>query len=189
MPNKGRGFHRTNTGLRSGFPSALPSLPSLGTRLPGSPKAPQIAGITAKFLQAYPDVPPGFFGPETEWIEYDDLTRRRKYYEGVDFDRQVALSAPGINTKGFNRADFVFWPSGKAGGVGGIYTRGLVHNPISAFTHPSRGKDLMERAALAQAGYLVIYIEDYDLKRRAHEVIGLGLRGIDVSTRSGIGYR
>lgn len=166
----------------------LPKLPSLSARLPGAPVGPRVEGVTQKFLRALRAVPAWWFGPLTEWIVYTIIVFKRKFTEGVDFDRQVALTAPGINTKGFNRADFVFWPTGKAGGLGGVYHRGLVANPISAFTHPSRAKDLFERAVLAQAGYLVIYIEDYDLDRRPDEVVGLMLRGVDVSTR-GLGYR
>jgi hypothetical protein len=82
----------------------------------------------------------------------------------------------------------VCWATGKAGSVGGVYTRGLIGNPISAYTHPSRAKDLFERAALGSAGFLVVYLEDFDLAKRPHEVVGLMLRGIDVSSR-GLGYR
>lgn len=171
------------------MPSGLPKLPSLSARLPGTPRGPVVEGVTEKFLRPYPDPPPHWFGPLTEWIVEDDLVRRRGFVEGVDFDRQVALTAPGINTKGFNRADFVLWPAGKAGGLGGIYHRGLVINPISFYTHPSRAKDLMERAILAQAGYAVIYVRDTDLERRPHEVVGLALRGIDISDRGSLGER
>jgi hypothetical protein len=170
------------------MPSRLPKLPSLSVKLPGTPRGPVVEGVTQKFLRNVRAVAAWFFGPLTEWILYVDLVYKRTFAEGIDFLRQVALTAPGINTKGFNRADFVILPTGKGGGQGGVYHRGTVINPISAFTHPSRGKDLMERATLGQAGWLVIYVEDYDLERRPHEVVGLALRGVDVSTR-GLGYR
>jgi hypothetical protein len=166
----------------------LPKLPSLSVKLPGTPRGPAVEGVTQKFLRNVRAVASWFFGPLTEWILYTVIVYKRHMTEGVDFDRQVALTAPGINTKGFNRADFVFWPTGKAGGLGGVYHRGIVANPISFYTHPSRGKDIMERAILAQAGYRVVYIEDYDLESRPDEVVGLMLRGIDVSSR-GLGYR
>ena len=171
------------------MPRRLPKLPGLGARLPGSPgPAPRIEGVTQRFLRGLRALPAWFFGPLTEWIVYADLVYRRKLREGTDFLRQVALAAPGINTKGFNRADFFFPPTGAVGWVGGVYTRGLVANPITPFTHPSRAKDLFERAALGGVGILVVYIEGRDLETRPHEVIGLALRGVDVSSR-GLGQR
>jgi hypothetical protein len=166
----------------------LPSLPSLGTRLPGVPAAPRVEGITGRFLQPYPDPPPGFVGPRTEWVVYENLVFKRKFVEGVDFDRQVALSASGINSKGFNRADFAVWATGKNGAAGGVYTRAIVLNPISFYTHRSRAKDIFERAVLAAAGFGVMYLQDTDLYTRPNYVISLGLRGIDISSR-GLGYR
>lgn len=167
--------------------SRLPTLRSLGARLPGSPgPAPRIEGITQRFLQPYPDKPPDFSGPDTEWILVDDLVRRRKFVEGIDFVRQIALTAPGINTKGFNRADVFYPPIGKAGGLGGVYRRGMVHNPISFWTHKSRAKDVFERAALASVGIAVIYIQDTDLYTRPHEIVGLALRGIDLTDRGAL---
>lgn len=112
-----------------------------------------------------------------------DLTVVRKFVQGTDFLYQPALTAPGLNKKGFARSDFLILPLGKGAAAAALAPRGIVINPISAFTHPSRALDVLERTILLGQGFLEIFIADYDLATRAHIVVGLALRGIDVSTR------
>lgn len=117
---------------------------------------------------------------------YDELTFRRKFREGVDFLYQVAIPAPGlVRSRGFNRADFWILPSGKNGSPGGAFSRGIVINPYSEFTHPNPSKDRLERAILARAGFLEVYIAEPSLLADPSYYVGLALRGIDVSDRNG----
>ena len=173
-------------GRRKGIP--LPRVPGLGRRgsSTSSPlRFPKVDRITQESFQPYPPPSGKMIGrPITEWVVYDDLTRRRNFREGYDFLYQVAIPAPGLlRSRGFNRADFWILPSGRNGSPGGAFARGLILNPYSTFTHPEPSKDRLERAILASALFLEIYLEETALLASPHYLVGMALRGVDLSGR------
>lgn len=189
MPFRNKGFTRTNTRQKEA-PEVSPGR-NRGTsnRVAGAPVIPRAKGGPSPQSDPYRNPPPSWFGPVTEWAVYYDLTVVRKFRERVDFLYQPAITAPGLNKKGFNRADFLILPLGKGAAAAALAPRGIIINPISAFTHPSRALDVIERQILLGQGFLEIFIADYDLATRAHVVVGLALRGIDVSTRGSGQFR
>lgn len=182
MPVKNRGFTRTNSGRG---PTALSPGRAGGTsnRVAGAPVVPRAQSGPSPQSDPYNNPPPGWFGPVTEWAVYYDLTVRRKFVRFVDFDYQAALPAPGLNRKGFERSDFWIFPWGKGGAGASLAPRGIVINPFAAYTHKVRAVDIIERGILLNNGFLEIFIDARDLATRAHVVVGLALRGIDVSSR------
>ncbi len=168
-----------------------PKSPSRGTegRLPPTPQGADVR------LQATPVAPPQWPGSDLEWITWSELVRRghkiygRPQVQGqtlihfeADWDWQPALPVAGLNVsgKGF-RADFVSTAWGRVPAITN-YPRGIVLDPRNNFTHPDPGRDRMHRAILASNGYRLIFLDDGDLRSRPREVIGLALRGIDVSS-------
>jgi len=186
VPYRNRGFTRTNT---SRGPATISPGRANDTsnRVPGAPVIPRTKSGPSPQSDPYQNPPPSWFGPVSEWAVWYDLVVIRKLQPGVDFAYQAALPAAGLNMKGFNRADYWVFPWGKAGAGGATYPQGIVINPITPFTHPSRAKDILERIILGRNGFLEIFIEGRDLATRAHIVVGLALRGIDVSSR-GTGF-
>lgn len=182
MPWKNSGFKRTNTGQR-GTTVSPGRAGGTSNRVPGAPVIPRAKVGPGAASDPYNHPPPSWFGPVTEWAVWYDLVVIRKFVQWVDFQYQPAISAPGLNKKGFNRADFLILPGGKGGGGAALAPRGIVINPISDFTHPSRALDILERNILGNNGYLEIFIEARDLQTRAHVVVGLALAGRDVSSR------
>jgi len=173
-------------GRSKGIP--LPRVPGLGRRgsTTGTPlRFPKVNRITQESFQPFPPPSGKMIGrPITEWAIYDDLTRRRGFREGQDFLYQVAIPAPGLlRSRGFTRSDFWLLPHGRAGSPGGAFARGIILNPYSVWTHPNPSKDRLERAILAAALYLEIYLEETALLADPHYLVGLALRGIDVSGR------
>lgn len=166
-------------------------------KLPGIPRGtgrqnstlyfPRASKITQNEFTAYPPPSGKMIGrPITEWVVYDDLTRRRNFREGEDFLYQVALPVAGLlRSRGFTRADFWILPRGKNGSPGGAFSRGIIINPISFFTHPNPSQDRMERAILAASQFLEVFIDEGPLLADPHYMVGLALRGIDVSSRQG----
>lgn len=181
MPARDRGFTRQPTGRL-----ALPGLPHAPGGLPlppGAPAPPREEGITEASLQPYPDPPPDWTGPLTEWVVYWYLTVVRKARPGVDFLYQEALPVPGYlaSGRGF-RSDFWILPEGKFGNPAGAdYPRGLVLDPFSFFTHPPSGLDLLRKALLARSGFFLVWLEDVDLERAPRYYVGEALRGVDHS--------
>lgn len=165
----------------------LPKVPGLPRRSSGGLlHLPRADKLTQESFTPYRQPPAGWRGPLTEWVVYDDLTFRRQFREGQDFLYQVAIPAPGLlRSRGFNRADFWILPNGKNGSPGGAFSRGIVINPVSFFTHPNPSHDRLERAILARAEFLEVFIDEAPLLSDPHYMVGLALRGIDVSSRQG----
>jgi hypothetical protein len=183
VPFKNRGFTRTNTRQKAAPRLGPRPDRSIANRVAGAPIIPRAQSGPSTKTDPYRTPPHSVTGPVTEWAVMYDLTVARKFVEGVDFLYQPALTAPGLNKKGFNRADFLILPQGKGAAAASLAPRGIIINPISDFTHPSRALDILERTILLGQGFLEIFVADYDLQVRAHVVIGLALAGIDVSSR------
>lgn len=174
----------------SGFaPVRPPRPPSVrGAARPpsGAPRPPRrarTAEVTAAALQPFPE-PVGEWAtrPRTEWVTAWALGQLGGKL-GVDYLYQVAIPAPGLNqVKGFFRGDFWILPRGRFGSPGAPYTRGIVIDPISTFTHRNAGEDRLRRGILAQGGFLLIWIDDKDLYTQPLRVVRLALRGQDVSS-------
>lgn len=188
MPFSNRGFKRTNTGQR-GATISPGRAGGTSNRVPGAPVIPRAKSGPSTASDLYQNPPASWFGPVGEWAIWYDLTIVRKFVQWVDFQYQPAISAPGLNKKGFNRADFLILPNGKGGGGAALAPRGIVINPISDFTHPSRALDILERNILGNNGYLEVFIDARDLQTRAHVVVGLALQGVDVSSRGSGRFR
>jgi hypothetical protein len=152
-------------------------------------------GQTAKDLQAYPDPPPWWQGPVTEWVIFWDLTSNRHlvpqqdpqtgaYSQVYDFQYQGAAST-SVEPRGFFRADFIFPPTSRAFLIDAAFTGGLILDPYSDFTHPVLGADLLKRAGLdtSQFPALTIFLEQNQLLADPHWLVGEALLGIDHSTR------
>lgn len=170
-------------------PPRPPRPPSLQRNVPGAPRAPRSQEVDARTLQPYPDPPANWSGPLTEWVVWWWLTKRERYVPNRDFVYQpaigteIAVGGP-TNSKGFVRADFLIVPQGQHGPMGYPYVNGLVINPITPFTHPSKAKDQLERSVFATLGYLEVFIDGDDLTgptARPATVMRLALRGVDVS--------
>jgi hypothetical protein len=166
-----------------------PRPPSLQHKAPGAPPAPRSAEITQESLRPYPaDLsrwPAG--GSHLENICHWWLIAKRGYVPNQDYLIQAAVGTAGAiggptNTKSFLRVDILLLPQGRHGGLGYPYQRGLIWNPISPFTHPSIGKDRLERNVLATLGYRVVYIDGDDLETRPDFVLRLALAGTDISS-------
>lgn len=179
-----------NSSLRVQLPQT-PRLPSTASRVSGAPPPQRGVRLSATTLQPYRDPPTGYqdgiywpVRPLTEWIVYDDITRRRGFRLKVDFLYQQHVPAPGLLASGNNdfRADFWILPSGRGGSPGYPYNMGAVWDPITNFTHSTPGEDRLRRAILAQGGYLLIWMEAEALMTKPHQVIDLALRFADVSS-------
>jgi hypothetical protein len=102
--------------------------------------------------------------------------QHRKLLEGKDFFYQRGIAAPGLFfRKPFTRGDFILPAYGNA-------PRGLVLDPISAFTHPTPWFDIRKRRILALQGYRLIFVEDWALNRNPEYVLEYALRGVDLSS-------
>jgi hypothetical protein len=151
---------------------------------PKAPRQPHAGKVNATSLQPFPE-PTGYWAtrPRTEWVVNWVLTAKLGGKLNVDFLYQVAIPAPGLNVvKGFFRGDFWILPRGRFGGPGPPYTRGIVLDPISLFTHRNAGEDRLRRGILAQGGFLLIWIDDTDLYTRPLRVVRMALNGQDVSS-------
>jgi hypothetical protein len=170
-----------------------PRPPSLQHKAPGAPPAPRSAAIGQEALRPYPADLSRYPGnSHLEQIVGWWLIERRGYVLNRDFLFQDAVgtqAAPGgpTNTKGFLRVDFNILPSGKHGGLGYPYERGLILNPFpqmgsGLFQIHTLAKDRFERNILAQLHYRVVYLESTDLEGRPDYVLTLALRGTDISS-------
>lgn len=177
-----RGFKRHSTRTKGPDRDRLGATDVLSNRVAGAPVIPR-ARIPASLLLPYKPMPPSWPNSLLEWVTFDYLTRVKHFTIFVDFQFQAAVPAPGLNGKGFTRADFLVLPGGKAGLPDGFYPRGLILNPISPFTHPSRAKDTIERLILGNNGFLEIFLDDVPLLATPRFVIEAGLRGRDLSSR------
>lgn len=165
----------------------------------GAPKAPKIAEgqAVSDALLATPETPPQWTQSQLEWVVWYDLTVRRGWkifgrpnvrgrteiYEEADAVYQPALPVPQLNIsgKGF-RADFWIIPGKKGPSPGPPFSRGLVFDPVTLWTHPDAGKDRMRRSLLAKAGYQLIWFDGAQLQARPHELITAALFGSDDSS-------
>lgn len=153
-----------------------------GRTLPGAP----LIGRTVKpkNQQPFPNPPKTWTASVGEWVVYWYLTRVKRYVENQDFYYQAPVFAPYLFTsRDFTRVDFLidFGPQSQAAPIGDY--RALCFDPITAFTHPDPRLDKEKRRELADAGYLLIFLETSDLMTRPKEVIEAGLLGHDISSR------
>jgi hypothetical protein len=162
-----------------------PKLP----KAPANPAAPPWKRMPAIFRRRFPIAPIGEW--QTWWAlvtvyhfvpPIDLYTGRRNPQPG--FLYQTPLLIPGLNRTGTERSDFWCLPDSPAA-VAPPYSRGIVINPISPFTHPDILKDKRERGLLAQYGYLEIFADAKALDDNPTYVIGRAIRGDDVSSRRG----
>lgn len=170
---------------------ALPRLPTLaGTRRPSGGRGPlpvrpkREQGVTEISLKPYPDPPPGFRGPLTEWVCYWWLGTFKRFRKDKDWYYQVALPALGVfASRDFTRVDFVL-PVGAdhPASATGEY-RAVCWDPITPFTHPDPSMDRLKRAALAVNGYQLIWIDGATLEASPFDVLEKALRGVDISSR------
>jgi hypothetical protein len=151
-------------------------------RIEGAPKIPY---IDTDRMEAKPwlKIPQGFRGSNLEWATMWYLTvygidpNRRKLRQGIDFYWQRALPAPGLFlSRNFTRADFVFMGRGRLG-------KGLVLDPLFAFTHKSLKHDLDKRRILGEQGFDLIFMDGAPLLASPQRVIEAGLRSQDISIR------
>lgn len=175
-----RGFHNKR-GRRLVNPTV--NRPYAGGRqLAGAPGIGKRDTITRQ--QPYPNPPAWWMGPVGEWICYDYFTRVKHWQENKDFYYQAPVFSPFLfSSRDFTRVDFLldYGPQSAVPPVGRY--RALALDPISAFTHPNPQHDRDRRNELEEAGYLLIFLEDFDLKLRPKEVLELAIRGRDVSSR------
>lgn len=153
-----------------------------GISLPGAPKLGRRERIQEG--QEWPPPPDWWPTPTSEWIVYWYLTERKHFKEGVDFYYQAPVFLPYLfSSRDFTRVDFLLdlGPSSRIGTID-RYTA-LCFDPITNFTHPNPAFDKARRAELDTAGYLLIFLEDYDIKLRPKAIIESALRGRDESSR------
>lgn len=174
-----------------------PRPPSGAGRIPGAPAPQRGLKLTAQAMQPYPD-PPYWWAPHplTEWIVFDYLRRVKHWIvygspdpngppspQGADAWYQAVIPAPGLyQTKGFFRGDFLIIPSGRGGSPGPPYGRGIVLDPVSTWTHRESGQDRLRREILAQAAFLLVWLDDTALQTRPRDIIEKALRGQDESS-------
>lgn len=157
-----------------------------GRSLPGAPDI----GLrqTVQIAKPYPDRPKWWLGPEGEWIVYWWCTQVKHWQENKDFYYQAPVFAPFLfSSRDFTRVDFLldYGPQSAVPPVGRY--RALCLDPITAFTHPDPHFDKERRNELEEAGYLLIFLEDHDLKFRPKEILEAAIRGRDESSR-GTGF-
>lgn len=175
-------------------PPGIPRAKGFATKS-GAPKPPRTTA-TRRALTADPGAkkPPWFRGSQPEWAVWRDLVyrrgmipafdpRTRRTRRDFDFQFQAAIPVTQVNANTpFFRGDFWIPPGRKGGYVGYPYSRGLVLDPITGFTHDQPGEDRYRRTRLAQFGFLLVWIEARDLVNRPHEIVGRALRGADESS-------
>lgn len=153
-----------------------------GRTLPGAPLIQRTKKVPKG--QPYPNPPPTWTASVGEWVVYWYLTRVKKYVEKQDFYYQSPVFAPYLfSSRDFTRVDFLidFGPQSQAAPIGDY--KALCFDPITAFTHPDMRLDKEKRRELADAGYLLIFLETTDLLLRPRELIEAGLVGRDLSSR------
>lgn len=165
---------------------------------PPAPPIPRAETFGRDDLRSWSDPPPGWTGPLTEWVVWEDLVRRgwKIYgraevkgrtlnYAEADAAFQPAIPVAGLNlVKDFFRADFLIIPGRRGPSPGPPYGRGIILDPVTDWTHRNAGTDRLRRGILAQAGYLLVWIDAEaggPLFTRTREVITAALYGGDDS--------
>jgi hypothetical protein len=135
--------------------------------------------------KSYPQPPASWNHSELEWACYWVLTARMKLRLWEDFSYQRKVPAAGLNKVSADfRSDFWIFSHGRAGGGGGYrYPMGVILDPLSFFTHKSKGLDILKRQILATNGFLCIFLDSADLYRAAEHYVRLAVRGVDLSSR------
>lgn len=155
-------------------------------RLEGAPLVPYVRDQRNQ-REPWRDVPPGFPGSNLEYAVWWYFTEEgiqpnhRKLIPGRDFFWQRAQAAPGLFIgQGFTRSDFVLpgWPGAP---------RGIVLDPLTAFTHSSAWFDLRKRNILLGRGWKVIFLDGMPLLSSPRTIIEAALKGVDLSRRGGVG--
>lgn len=140
------------------------------------------ARLTQESFRAYPDPPPGWRGPLTEWACYWWLTTVKKARVNIDFFYQEATTFVYF-ARGFQRVDFIILggPRGPASPPAGY--RAIAWDPITPFTHRNASEDRLKRAVLASQGIWLVWIDGSALETNPNGVLSLAIKGIDVSMR------
>jgi hypothetical protein len=135
--------------------------------------------------KSYPQPPASWNHSELEWACYWALTAKMKLRLWEDFSYQRKVPAAGLNKVSPDfRSDFWIFAHGRGGGGGGYrYPMGVILDPLSFFTHKSKGLDILKRQILASNGFLCIFLDSADLYRAAEYHVRLAVRGIDLSSR------
>lgn len=179
------------SGFAAAKPPRAPSAASAARPPSGAPRLPRrvrAGRVNATTLQPFPEPYPdgGIYWPSkprTEWVVYFILTKKLGAKLGEDFLYQQIIPAKGINISGKGyRSDFWLLRRGKFGSPGPPYNRGILIDPISTYTHRTTGEDRYRRGALAQAGYLLIWIDDQQLYLNPLRMVRDATRGIDHSS-------
>jgi hypothetical protein len=115
---------------------------------------------TQESLQSFPPQPASWVHSDLEWACYWVLTARMKLRLWEDFSYQRRIPAAGLNKVSADfRADFWIFAHGRGGGGGGYrYPMGVILDPLSFFTHKSKGLDILKRQILATNGFLCIFL-------------------------------
>lgn len=181
---------------------SVPSFRAPRAARPPSPRAPRprrALRVTGETLRGWSDPPPNWPNAETEWIVWEDLVKRgyKIYgrpnvkgqtlnYAEADVEFQPAIPVAQINVSGKAfRGDFLIIPGRKGPHPGPEFSRGIILDPITNWTHRNSGEDRIRRGILAQSGYLLVWIDaakDGPLYTRPHSVITAALYGRDDSS-------
>jgi hypothetical protein len=150
----------------------------------------------AEIVRPYPPPPREWTQSELEWIVWwvlvergwkiygrPNVKGRTEVYEDADAIYQPAIPVAGLNTvKDFFRADFLLVPGKKAPAPGPPFSRGILLDPVTPWTHPDAGRDRFRRSLLAKAGYLLVWLDGAELQQRPKELVAAAIRGQDDSS-------
>lgn len=175
--------------VRPARPPSAVGAAKAATTAPKPPKRLKPGQVNASALQAYPDPTgeeDGYYWPTrplTEWVTYWTLKHKLGGRLGKDFLYQHIIPVAQVNVSGRGyRSDFWILPRGRFGGIGPPYSHGVLIDPVSNYTHKTTGEDRFRRGVLGQAGYLLVWIDDYALYLNPIRLVRLAVQGIDVSS-------
>lgn len=155
-----------------------------GTPLPGAARVRPQSLVPAK---AYPPMPPTWLKSEGEWVVYWYLKYHKGWDEGTDFyfDTRIFVEAL-LRGVPLTQADFLIdlGPTSPLGSLG--WFTALVLDPFTEFTHDFQ-YDKDRRDALAEEGYLLIFLAEETLKQGPIFLLDEALRGRDYSNRGSLG--
>ena len=177
-----RGFKRRNSGKGRQVNPERKRLRAPGRHLAGAPLLPRPERKELA-LHAYPDPPPNWIAPVEEWIVYWYFNSYLRWQLGKDWYYQGRIYLPYFfESVDFTQADFIIpLGAGHRAGQLGAY-QAIVLDPFTEYTH-SFDLDMKRKQALDAAGYLLIFLAQYDLEHRTLDVMRQALLGKDLSDR------
>lgn len=162
---------------------ALPRVTKPGRNLEGAP-APGTAKEEAK-QRAWPPAPATWMASDLEWACYWWFKYKEEWEEDKDFYYNGRVFVPGLySSSPFTQSDFIIdlGPGSRAGTI--LPYSALVLDPFTEFTHDISA-DLDRWLALHQAGYLLVFLAEEDVKDRLDFIMTQALIGEDHSNRMG----